>query len=200
MIDSAVTLFRKHGVEGTAFSDVIEHSGAPRGSIYHHFPGGKSQLAEEATRRAGRQLSAGIAVSIEAGDPVAALHSMTALYAEGLERTGYAIGCPIAAASVEGERSPGARDAAGETFAEWEDLLARAFRGRGVPAARARSLGTLAVSAIEGALLLARAQRSPKPLERVGRELEAIAREALADASGAGAAGPRRPARSRRSS
>ena len=179
MINSAIALFRKHGVEATAFSDVIEHSGAPRGSIYHHFPAGKSQLAEEATRRAGEIFTASIAESTSAGDPVATIRTMTGLYADGLERTGYALGCPIAAASLEGERSPGARDAAGETFAAWEDLLARAFRRRGVPRARSRSLATLAISAIEGAILLARAQRSTEPLKRVGRELEAVARDAL---------------------
>jgi TetR/AcrR family transcriptional repressor of lmrAB and yxaGH operons len=180
MIESAVVLFRRHGVEGTAFSDVIEHSGAPRGSIYHHFPGGKNQLAEEATRHAAEVLTAGLVAAVEAGDPVAALRSMTRLYAEGLDRTDYAIGCPIAAAALEGERSPGASAAAGETFAAWEDLLAGAFRRSGVPRARSRSLATLSVSAIEGAILVARAQRSSAPLQRVGRELEGLAREALA--------------------
>jgi TetR/AcrR family transcriptional repressor of lmrAB and yxaGH operons len=182
MIDSAVTLFRRHGVGGTAFSEVIEHSGAPRGSIYHHFPDGKAQLAEEATRRAGERLTAGIAQAVEGGDPVAALRGMVELYSDGLERTSYALGCPIAAASLEGEHSPGARDAAGEIFAAWEELLAGAFRRRGLPRARARSLATLAISSIEGAILLARAQRSNEPLRRVGRELDALALVALEDA------------------
>src|SRR3712207_8589123 len=52
------TLFRssERGVQGTSFADVLEHSGAPRGSIYHHFGGGKTQLAEEATRWAGEYI------------------------------------------------------------------------------------------------------------------------------------------------
>ncbi|MDQ2631261.1 MAG: TetR/AcrR family transcriptional regulator, partial [Actinomycetota bacterium] len=65
MIRSAATLFRERGVEGTAFADVLEHSSTPRGSVYHHFPGGKQQLAEEATRWAGELMAAGIAASLQ---------------------------------------------------------------------------------------------------------------------------------------
>src|SRR5918999_2590410 len=72
MIRSAAVLFRQRGVEGTAFSDVLAHSGAPRGSIYHHFPGGKAQLAEEATRYAGELIAAGLAAALREDDPVAA--------------------------------------------------------------------------------------------------------------------------------
>ena len=60
MIQSTTALVRERGVEATALSDVLEHSGAPRGSIYHHFPGGKAQLVEEATRAAAGAFAAGM--------------------------------------------------------------------------------------------------------------------------------------------
>lgn len=69
MVRSAAFLFRERGYSGTGFRDVIAHSGAPRGSIYHHFPGGKAQLAEEAVRYAGDFLNAGILAATEGGDP-----------------------------------------------------------------------------------------------------------------------------------
>src|SRR5207245_307823 len=50
MIESAALLFRERGIHGTSFADVLAHSGAPRGSVYHHFSGGKTQLAEETIR------------------------------------------------------------------------------------------------------------------------------------------------------
>src|SRR5881409_2117240 len=71
MIQSAALLFREHGVRGTAFADVLEHSGAPRGSVYHHFPGGKRQLAEETTQYAGEYIAAGIVRALHDDDPVA---------------------------------------------------------------------------------------------------------------------------------
>jgi AcrR family transcriptional regulator len=174
MIDSAATLFRERGVSGTSFSDVLEHSGAPRGSLYHWFPGGKAQLAEEATRYAGGLIAAGLASALEEKDPVGAVRAFARLYRDLLRGSDFAAGCPIVSASLEGDRSPGARDAAGAAFATWQDLLADAFARRGVARDRAASLATLAIAAIEGAIVLARAQRSVTPLERVADELEAL--------------------------
>ena len=180
MIRSAAVLFRERGVHGTSFSDVLEHSAAPRGSIYHHFPGGKAQLAEEATHYAGDVIAAGLATGLAQEDPVAAIRDFAALWREILERSDFGAGCPIVSATLEGERSPAARDAAGAAFRRWEKLLAEAFRGRGIPSRRAASLATLAIAAIEGAILLARAQRDPAPLVRVVDELETL----VADAAG----------------
>ena len=53
MAEGAALLLAKHGPQGTAFSDVIELTGAPRGSIYHHFPEGKDQLVSEAVALSG---------------------------------------------------------------------------------------------------------------------------------------------------
>jgi AcrR family transcriptional regulator len=174
MIESAIALFREQGIQGTSFSDVLAHSGAPRGSIYHHFPGGKAQLAEEATRYAGEVIAAGLAAALAEKDPAAAVRSFAGLYRELLRRSDFAAGCPVVSATLEGDRSAGARDAAGSAFERWEELLADAFAARGVPPERALSLATLAIAAIEGGIVLARAQRSNAPLERVADEIESL--------------------------
>src|SRR5437763_17221952 len=109
MIRSATALFRERGIEGTAFSDVIERSGAPRGSIYHHFPGGKAQLAEEATRYAGDYIAAALATALADGDPVTALHGFIDDWIAVVESGGWDAGCPIVAATLEGDRSSAAR-------------------------------------------------------------------------------------------
>src|SRR3954451_5400521 len=83
MVVSAALLLREKGVSGTSFGDVIEHSGAPRGSIYHHFPGGKAQLVEAAVRYAGDYVGASIERS--GGDPVVALHALTTFWRATLE-------------------------------------------------------------------------------------------------------------------
>src|ERR1700721_410215 len=59
MIESAAVLFSERGLQGTSLTDVLTHSGAPRGSVYHHFSGGKPELVEEATRWAGEVTIAG---------------------------------------------------------------------------------------------------------------------------------------------
>jgi TetR/AcrR family transcriptional regulator, lmrAB and yxaGH operons repressor len=179
MIRSAAVLFRRNGVDGTAFSDVIAHSGAPRGSIYHHFPGGKAELAEEATRYAGEYVAAALAAALAEDDPVATLRGFSEVLSQGVRSAGFQEGCPVVAAALEGERTPGARDAAGAAMAGWEDLLAEAFERNGVAPERARSIATLAIASIEGAIVLARAQRSAEPIELVGAELQRLASEAL---------------------
>lgn len=179
MIQSAATLFRERGVEGTAFADVLDHSSTPRGSVYHHFPGGKQQLAEEATRWAGELMGAGIATALREDDPLAALDGFVGLWRRVLEESDFSAGCPIVAAALEGDRSPGAREAAAETFTEWRGLLADAFAKAGLPAAEAGPMATLFIAAIEGAIVLARAQQSIEPLTEVAGELQTLTENAL---------------------
>ncbi len=182
MIISAALLMRERGVEATSFSDVLAHSGAPRGSIYHHFPGGKAQLVEEATRYGGDFIAGGLAAALAENDPAAALHGFCQIWLEVLRESDFAAGCPVVAATLEGDRSPAARDAAAAAFERWEELLIEAFERHGIAAARAASLATLAIAAIEGAIVVARAQRSSTPLERVTGELEQLTATALAGA------------------
>ncbi len=179
MIVSAVALMREQGVDAASFSRVLDRSGAPRGSIYHHFPEGKAQLVEEATRYAGEFIAAGLAAALQQDDPAAAIRGFAKSWRGLLEKWDFQAGCTVVAAALEGDRTPGAREAARDAFASWEDLLAGAFADRGVPAERARSLSTLTIAAVEGAVVLARAEGSSEPLERVADELTALVAEAV---------------------
>ena len=178
MIQSAALLMRERGVEATSFSEVLAHSGAPRGSIYHHFPNGKAQLIEEATRYAGDFIAAGLAAALADQDFVSALRSFAAGWRQILRESDFEAGCPVVAATLEGNQVPTARKAAGEAFSRWTEILGAALKQH-VPARRARSLSTLIVAAIEGAVIVARAQQSSTPLSQVTNELEAIITSAL---------------------
>ena len=178
MIQSTVFLIREKGVEGTAFSDVIEHSKAPRGSIYHHFPGGKAQLVTEATEFAGDAIAAGIVKAMEAEDPVAGLRQFSEGWKHVLSTSDFTAGCPALAAALD-MRTESSREAAAGAFKKWTGVLATAFRDHGVNAARADSLATMTIAAIEGAIVLARADQSIEPLERVTQELERLVTAAL---------------------
>lgn len=181
MIQSAALLMRERGVEATSFSEVLAHSGAPRGSIYHHFPDGKAQLIEEATRYAGDFIAAGLAAALIDQDPVSALRSFAADWRQILRESDFAAGCPVVAATLEGNQAPTARKAAGEAFSRWTAILGAALQEH-VPPRRARSLSTLIIAAIEGAVVLARAQQSNTPLSQVTDELESIIASALESA------------------
>src|SRR5436309_4736710 len=104
MLASAVQLFQRHGYNGTGFREVVAHSGAPRGSIYHHFPGGKAQLVEEATRYGGDFIAAGMAAALEEDDPLSALDDFAEYWRTSLIRSDFSAGCPVAAAAIEGDQ------------------------------------------------------------------------------------------------
>jgi AcrR family transcriptional regulator len=179
MIESAALLFSERGVHGTSFTDVLAHSGAPRGSVYYHFSGGKTELVEDATRWAGEFTIAGAVAAIERRDPVAAVGSFRRHWSRILRASDFGGGCPVATAALEGSHEPTARDIAGEVFGDWQKVVSDALRRRGVPAARAHSIATLVLASIEGAIILCRSQRSLRPLERVSDELELVMASAL---------------------
>jgi AcrR family transcriptional regulator len=174
MIETAAVVMRERGVEATSFSEVIARSGAPRGSIYHHFPGGKAQLIEEATRYAGEYTAASIANALWQDDPTAAIRAATGTWLKLLRRSDFGAGCPVVAASLDATQPSGAREAAGEAFSRWQQALAEALEPHGLKPERARSLAALIISSIEGAVVLSRATRSLEPLERVAAELEGL--------------------------
>jgi AcrR family transcriptional regulator len=180
MIESAASLFSERGIQGTSFADVLAHSGAPRGSVYHHFRGGKTELTEDAIRWAGEFTIAGAVAAVERNDPVAAVGSFRRHWANILRASDFEAGCPIAPAALEGAHEPAARDLAGQVFRDWQKVVADALGGRGVPRARARSIATLLLASLEGAIILCRAQRSLTPLQRVSDELELVMVAALA--------------------
>ena len=186
MIQSALVLMGTNGVEATSFSQVIEHSGAPRGSIYHHFPGGKAQLVEEATRYAGDMVAGVFNDALGKGDPIAGLMAVGDFWRGVLHDSDFSAGCPVLAAAVENDSLPGARDAARESFQRFQALHIQLLTQAGVPRERAQSLAAIAVSAIEGAIILARTQHSNAPLDRVLDELHSLFADALRQVGRAG--------------
>jgi AcrR family transcriptional regulator len=173
MVRGAAELLRQRGYSGTGFREVIEITGAPRGSIYHHFPDGKAQLAGEAVEYVGAIARDAISGPFEDADPIGALRTFVALWRRDFERSGYRAGCPIAAVAVENQdEAPQLLDAAASAFEQWRVAFADCLRRAGVAEGRSESLAVLVVSAVEGAIVLSRAERDSAPLLEVAGELE----------------------------
>jgi AcrR family transcriptional regulator len=180
MIESAAAVMAERGLEGASFTEILERSGAARGAIYHHFPGGKFELAVEAIGAAGAAGRALIEATREQGDPVGAVRAFVALWRGNLEATDFRAGCPIVAVVADApDDAPALLAAADGAFGLWHTALADGLVDAGIAAERARSLATLVISSIEGAVVLSRAKRSGEPLTQVGAELERTLREAL---------------------
>lgn len=178
MVVSAALLIRERGAHATAISDVLEHSGAPRGSAYHYFPGGRTQLLCEAVDYAGEHVGA---IITEAEGGLQLVDTLIDKYRQQLLDSDYRAGCPIAAVSVEAgfekgreqdrERMAPVIERAAMVFDRWSDLIAQRFIADGIPADRADELAVVAMSALEGAILLARVRRDLTPLDLVHRQL-----------------------------
>jgi AcrR family transcriptional regulator len=175
MVFSAAQLLRHGGAAAAGLREVAAQADAPRGSLQHYFPGGKEQVVNEAVAWAGQYAAGRIARFLGAlnePSPSALFAAMTAQWTDELSVTGSLAGCPVAAATADcAEAVESTRAAAAEAFACWRRPVAEALTGMGVPPARARALATLMVSALEGAILIARAECSPTALTTVAREL-----------------------------
>ena len=177
MITSAALLLREHGVSGTSFARVLEHSGAPRGSLGHHFPGGKREMVADAVRWAGGAASAAMRHAVERGDSSAKLFSMVCdFYRRALVESDFAAGCPVGNVAQEAYDDPTLRGAADEVFDDWRTILADALVADGHRRNNAADLAELCIAGLEGALILARVRRTADPIDAVERRLTTVLR------------------------
>jgi TetR/AcrR family transcriptional regulator, lmrAB and yxaGH operons repressor len=165
LLKGARQLLAEKGYAGMELRDVAERGEAPRGSIYHHFPGGKVQLAREAAELEGATIRDLIERSLEERG----LKQTLALFGDVFRRrvADYPerIGCPVAAVALARPEDPELAAVATAAFQSWERPIAAALRDEGVNARDAEAFAGLVVSTVEGALLRARAAGSQEPLD-----------------------------------
>ena len=179
VVESAKERMRRHGVAATSMLEAIADAGAPRGSLYHYFPGGKAQLIEEATATACQEYETAFAL-LESLDATEAIPAMLAYWRDQVEATDYSAGCPVAAAALSGDETEGARAHAGRGFTTWTGAIEKMLLTSGVPRVRAGALASLILSAIEGAVIVSLAQRSTEPMEQAAAELLHVVESARA--------------------
>lgn len=173
MVAGAADLLARRGLTAMSVRELARHADAPLGSTYHHFPGGKSQLATEAVRWADGQTAAVLSAAMTAG-PRAGLRAVLGMWRTALLDSDYQRGCPVLAVAVHQDADDAARDAAVFAFSNWTALLAAALHEHGMARPAAADLATLIVAAAEGAVAMCRAERSVQPLDVVAAQLEKL--------------------------
>lgn len=185
ILDSSGELFRRQGYMGTGVKQILAEAGAPFGSLYHFFPGGKSQLGAETVRRSG--LLYGLLLGEFAGPEVelaAGIRAFFAGAAETLVETGYADACPIATVALEtSSTDEDLRQACADVFTAWIEGGTERFALAGLPRPLARRLVIQMLAALEGAFVLSRALRSTEPVELAGEASVAAIEAALAESA-----------------
>lgn len=170
LVATTAELFLRQGFSATGVGAITAGSGVPTGSLYHHFPGGKEELAAEALRVAGAGYQQLVeAVIADAPDLATGVRQSFPAAAAVLEASGYADACPIATVALEvASTNDALRQVTAEIFEGWTEALALALRSAGVTDERARSLALAYLAALEGAFVLCRAARSPEPMLAAG--------------------------------
>jgi AcrR family transcriptional regulator len=164
---------RHKGYAAVAMKDVVAASGAPIGSLYHHFPGGKTQIAREALLNAGVAYGLLLPTLMDPHDDLGeAIDAVFRQAAEDMASTGFANMCPVASVAAEvADTVEELRDTTAAIFTEWLDGGTDYFRSRGLPGPAARDVAVVLIGALEGAFVLARTLRSTEPLLASGRVL-----------------------------
>jgi TetR/AcrR family transcriptional repressor of lmrAB and yxaGH operons len=169
MVASAVSLLARRGLQATSFSEVLEHSGAPRGSVYHHFPQGKDQMIGSALDVAGDR-----AIELldrKAGAPAEEIATwFLHIWREVLIRGKFEAGCAVLAVAVAAD-SPELLDRTARVFRTWRRRLAELLEQGGLPARDAQRFAAVLVASSEGAVVLARAEQSLEPFDLVAEQL-----------------------------
>ena len=165
LLNGARRLLAEKGYAGMELRDVAERGKAPRGSIYHHFPGGKRQLAIEATELEGDEIRAALERSLSERGLAATLTMFGEMFRRQVKDQPERLGCPVAAAALARPEDPALAAAATKAFQSWEAPIAAALREEGVGKVDAETFAGLVVSTVEGALIRARAAGDEAPLE-----------------------------------
>lgn len=176
MLISGAEVLRERGGAGVTLDEVLARSGAPRGSVYHHFPGGRNQLLAEALQFAGEEIT-GIIDEAAANGGMFLVRKFVVFWEELLVESEFAAGCPVVAAAIgSADDEPRLAPVAGSIFRHWCDALTRAFVADGFEEAQAASLATMCIASLEGAVVLCRSTRRVDALKDVATQLEFLVR------------------------
>jgi len=188
LISAMVDALRHRGYHGVGISDVLASAQTPKGVLYHHFPGGKSELAVKAIEAVAEQLGNSLEKLIQrAADPVEAMTLWMGSAQKMLEKSNFHAGCPLATIALEstGEDAD-IRVALNKAFASLRAKIALVLGAVGMPVPAARATASLIVSAYEGALLQSRVAENGDIMRETSEALIGLIRAGLLKHDSAG--------------
>jgi TetR/AcrR family transcriptional repressor of lmrAB and yxaGH operons len=173
IVDAAVTLFRRQGYAGTGLNDIVDTSGAPKGSLYHYFPAGKASIAIAAVEEAGKRVAETMAKLVSETSSTADLLRAHARFLSGwMRKSGFRDGCPITTVLLElAPKDRGVAEAGRKAYASRIDVIKSKLITDGFSPIRAERIAILCVATLQGALIQARVERSGTPIETAADEL-----------------------------
>jgi len=183
IVYATAQLVRERGVAATGLRGVVADADAPRGSLQHYFPGGKDQLVGEALLWSGNYAADQVrrfAADLRKPTPGGLFAAMAGQWRDEFTRRGFQRGCPLVAAAADlAGTDPQLRETVRAGFDSWLAAVRQELGRMGVPTGRAATLATLMISALEGAIVLARINQDVRPLATVVRQLRPLLDQAV---------------------
>jgi len=176
LISAMTDALRRRGLHGIGLTELLQAAQAPKGVMYHHFPGGKTELAIAAIDQVVVRMTAGLdKLLATTPDPLQAMRRWIAGATARLQDTGFEAGCPLATVALESRPEDQAlREALARAFERVRERIALGLADAGLPTERALGLAALIVAAYEGGLLQSRVAHSVEPIQRATDTLLAL--------------------------
>ena len=177
LIQVTAKLIREKGIAATGIAELVEISAVPKGSIYHHFPGGKDDLIIAAIQNFKDLMSAAFKASLKGKSTAkSGLTSILDYYIDSLEKSNFRNGCPLAIVAME---SSGNNDLINNTCKEvmdyWVDNLTSYFKYKGSNAGRNEAIEF--ITRLEGSLIMCQIYNDTKSLSHLKKQLSSIINE-----------------------
>ncbi|HEY1028762.1 MAG TPA: TetR/AcrR family transcriptional regulator [Pseudomonas sp.] len=185
LIDAMIDALQRKGLHGVGLNELLASAGAPKGSLYHHFPGGKTELAVAAIEHVGQRAEqAFVSLFQRQPDPLDALATWLQSALGQLQDSAFERGCPLAAVALESGPEDGEiRAALADAFSAIRQALQRQLQRQGYP--QPQGLAALFVALYEGGLLQARVAGSSEPLQQAVHTLLLLIRQHRTEPSSA---------------
>lgn len=183
-IQTTCDLLESQGYYATGLNQIVAESGAPKGSLYYHFPEGKEELAAEAISRAGETVADRIRANLaDIADPATAIRRFVERIADSVEASGYRSGGPLMTVAMEtATTSERLNLACREAYMRLQQAFARKFEEGGYDKGQSEELATFVIAAIEGGVILSRTYHSGDPLRQVAQQLGDYLEQVAAEA------------------
>jgi TetR/AcrR family transcriptional regulator, lmrAB and yxaGH operons repressor len=173
IIDTVIELLKVKGYNGIGLQEIVKESGAPKGSLYFHFPGGKDEIVETAIKQQSENIDKLLRMLFLGSADIATAIKMVMMYSiNELESSGYTKGCPIGTTVLDPVSiSNTILESCARCFSLMKDVIAERLIKDGFVAVEAEKQATFILSSLEGAIILSKAQRNTEPLKIIAEQL-----------------------------
>ncbi len=173
LIQTVVNLLKFKGYNGIGLQEIVRESGTPKGSLYFHFPGGKSELVETAIKEVGEEINEMLKLCFQISpDLKTAVKVIIDYFINELKTSNFQKGCAVATTTMDtASISDELQNECGNSFSLWEKTVTDNLKAMGLSEIESKKRATFLLSTIEGAIVLSQARKSIEPLEIVAEYL-----------------------------